>query len=70
MQNDDNPPNITLSGSIPDVCTECGHRFVPGDEILISSALCKVIDGSLVITDHAPEVICFPSDSDGHYGNK
>jgi hypothetical protein len=70
MQNNNSIPTITVSGSIPGKCTECGHRFVPGDEVLITSAICKVVDGKLVINDIAPEVICFPSDSDGHYDEK
>jgi hypothetical protein len=70
MLNDNSTPRITLSGTINNICTECGHRFVTGDSILISSALFKVVDGRLVFDDHAPEIICFPPDDDGHYAGK
>ena len=59
---------MELGGTIKNACcTECGHVFQPGEEILITGALCKVVDGKLVIDDHAPSIICFPGDSDGHY---
>ncbi len=70
MLNNNKTPKITLSGTINNTCTECGHQFVPGDSVLISSALFKVVDGRLALDDHSPEIICFPSNDDGHYADK
>jgi len=70
MINDHKQPKITLSASIDSICTVCGHQFVTGDEVLMVSALFKVMDGRLVLDDHFPGVICFPRNDDGHYAGK
>ncbi len=68
MFNKNELPKMELGGILNNArCTECGHIFQPGDDILISDALFKVVDGKLVLNDHAPNIICFPGDSDGHY---
>ncbi len=63
-------PKLELGGTLNNArCSQCRHTFREGDEILISDALFKIIDGKLVLDDHAPNIICFPGDSDGHYGD-
>jgi len=57
-------------GNIFGKCYECGHQFTDGDEVLLSSVLCKVVDGKLVINDIEPEIICFPTNSDDHYDDQ
>ena len=70
MINNNDLPRIELGGTLNNArCSECGHIFRAGNEILISDALFKVIDGKLVLDDHNPTVICFPHDSDGHYSD-
>ncbi len=70
MFNDNELPKLELGGTLNNArCSKCCHSFTEGDEVLISDALFKVIDGKLVLDDHAPNIICFPGDSDGHYSD-
>ena len=70
MFNENELPKLELGGTLNNArCSECRHAFVEGNEVLISDALFKVIGGKLVLDDHNPTVICFPGDSDGHYGD-
>lgn len=70
MFNNHDLTKMELGGTLNNTrCVECGHVFRAGNDILISDALFKVIDGKLVLDDHNPTVICFPEDSDGHYSD-
>lgn len=70
MFNNKELPKMELGGTLNNACCrECRHSFAEGDEILITDALFKVVGGKLVLNDHNPNIICFPGDSDGHYGD-